>query len=153
MTHSSFRQPLPANLVPHMSKGYPDVTQKPEPFEMVIPAPAGSLSSSGADMAKFMIAHLNDGAGLMKPETAKMMHEFKAPGVGPLNSMALGFYEQWVNGQRAIAHGGDTVWFHSYLWLFPDADTGVFRSEEHTSELQSLMRISYAVFCLKKKTY
>src|SRR3546814_9318923 len=27
------------------------------------------------------------------------------------------------------------------------------RSEEHTSELQSLMRISYAVFCLKNKTY
>src|SRR3546814_5705261 len=35
----------------------------------------------------------------------------------------------------------------------PDADLGmiVIRSEEHTSELQSLMRISYAVFCLKKK--
>src|SRR3546814_4272566 len=37
-----------------------------------------------------------------------------------------------------------------------DADTGPLlrrlpRSEEHTSELQSLMRISYAVFCLKKK--
>src|SRR3546814_3199365 len=32
-------------------------------------------------------------------------------------------------------------------------ETGVLhRSEEHTSELQSLMRISYAVFCLKKKT-
>src|SRR3546814_7570646 len=30
--------------------------------------------------------------------------------------------------------------------------TGRVRSEEHTSELQSLMRISYAVFCLKKKT-
>src|SRR3546814_3582488 len=30
--------------------------------------------------------------------------------------------------------------------------TAVARSEEHTSELQSLMRISYAVFCLKKKT-
>src|SRR3546814_9261911 len=30
---------------------------------------------------------------------------------------------------------------------------GVERSEEHTSELQSLMRISYAVFCLKKKKY
>src|SRR3546814_9675426 len=29
---------------------------------------------------------------------------------------------------------------------------GETRSEEHTSELQSLMRISYAVFCLKKKT-
>src|SRR3546814_8502237 len=33
--------------------------------------------------------------------------------------------------------------------LHPDAKT--VRSEEHTSELQSLMRISYAVFCLKKK--
>src|SRR3546814_964303 len=30
---------------------------------------------------------------------------------------------------------------------------GARRSEEHTSELQSLMRISYAVFCLKKKNY
>src|SRR3546814_6446332 len=30
--------------------------------------------------------------------------------------------------------------------------SGALRSEEHTSELQSLMRISYAVFCLKKKT-
>src|SRR3546814_4453978 len=31
--------------------------------------------------------------------------------------------------------------------------TGAGRSEEHTSELQSLMRISYAVFCLKKKKH
>src|SRR3546814_3950809 len=32
-----------------------------------------------------------------------------------------------------------------------DGEAGAGRSEEHTSELQSLMRISYAVFCLKKK--
>src|SRR3546814_4109243 len=32
------------------------------------------------------------------------------------------------------------------------SNSGSGRSEEHTSELQSLMRISYAVFCLKKKT-
>src|SRR3546814_4400246 len=38
--------------------------------------------------------------------------------------------------------------------LFPAVGTlrNTLRSEEHTSELQSLMRISYAVFCLKKKT-
>src|SRR3546814_4892022 len=43
--------------------------------------------------------------------------------------------------------------------VFPDSEAellklpgiGRYRSEEHTSELQSLMRISYAVFCLKKK--
>src|SRR3546814_10785542 len=34
----------------------------------------------------------------------------------------------------------------------PVTRTDLSRSEEHTSELQSLMRISYAVFCLKKKT-
>src|SRR3546814_5221790 len=41
----------------------------------------------------------------------------------------------------------------SMFWHFLDVVwIGVFtRSEEHTSELQSLMRISYAVFCLKKK--
>src|SRR3546814_3404255 len=39
---------------------------------------------------------------------------------------------------------GDTVQMLS-------GDPAPFRSEEHTSELQSLMRISYAVFCLKKK--
>src|SRR3546814_5039494 len=33
-----------------------------------------------------------------------------------------------------------------------ERETEAGRSEEHTSELQSLMRISYAVFCLKKKT-
>src|SRR3546814_3080250 len=38
-------------------------------------------------------------------------------------------------------------------WVRHDpVDRGI-RSEEHTSELQSLMRISYAVFCLKKKTH
>src|SRR3546814_5467463 len=37
-------------------------------------------------------------------------------------------------------------------WLeLSDNGVGLPRSEEHTSELQSLMRISYAVFCLKKK--
>src|SRR3546814_4852852 len=34
-----------------------------------------------------------------------------------------------------------------------DVGAAQLRSEEHTSELQSLMRISYAVFCLKKKIY
>src|SRR3546814_5078075 len=36
-------------------------------------------------------------------------------------------------------------------WVAPAARAGSIRSEEHTSELQSIMRNSYAVFCLKKK--
>src|SRR3546814_10057343 len=38
------------------------------------------------------------------------------------------------------------------LWAAQGGGGAAVRSEEHTSELQSLMRISYAVFCLKKKT-
>src|SRR3546814_1591806 len=45
--------------------------------------------------------------------------------------------------RRVIARG---------LPASPGAAAGKARSEEHTSELQSLMRISYAGFCLKKKT-
>lgn len=128
MRHSSFRQPLPAALEPLMSKGYKTAGTGAKPFEFVLPAPAGSLSASGADMGRFMIAHLNKGAGLLKPETAAMMHDYRAPGVGPLNVMALGFYEQHANGHRAIGHGGDTQWFHSLLMLFPDSNTGFFLS-------------------------
>src|SRR3546814_4179550 len=44
--------------------------------------------------------------------------------------------------------------YHPSRWLIVlmTLAAGIQRSEEHTSELQSLMRISYAVFCLKKKT-
>src|SRR3546814_4418915 len=41
----------------------------------------------------------------------------------------------------------------SHLALLSGEGAAERRSEEHTSELQSLMRISYAVFCLKKNTY
>src|SRR3546814_1867288 len=49
---------------------------------------------------------------------------------------------------RATRQISDAVRLRSYVFDI----TPHFRSEEHTSELQSLMRISYAVFCLKKKT-
>src|SRR3546814_5754994 len=42
--------------------------------------------------------------------------------------------------------------FAPELIIIRDRDGRLVRSEEHTSELQSLMRISYAVFCLKKTT-
>src|SRR3546814_4729288 len=45
----------------------------------------------------------------------------------------------------------DIVGQHLACGLFAFLDEAADRSEEHTSELQSLMRISYAVFCLKKK--
>src|SRR3546814_11626346 len=57
-----------------------------------------------------------------------MMHTTGQASIGPLNRMMLGFYETSVNGHRAIAHGGDTQWFHSDLQLFPDDGLGIFVS-------------------------
>src|SRR3546814_5661726 len=61
-----------------------------------------------------------------------------------------------VLGRRSSAKGGlgfvvnRSVKFLSLAFLIVDVPIR-WRSEEHTSELQSLMHISYAVFCLKKK--
>src|SRR3546814_9136666 len=51
-------------------------------------------------------------------------------------------------GSTEARAGGETM-ISGVTWNVTAAN--VVRSEEHTSELQSLMRISYAVFCLKKK--
>src|SRR3546814_5411733 len=58
-----------------------------------------------------------------------------------------------LNGRGAVLHATDLIRNHLFMTVDPDAeDPLTLRSEEHTSELKSLMRISYAVFCLKKNT-
>jgi CubicO group peptidase (beta-lactamase class C family) len=132
MTHASFRQPLPAVLVADVSKGYEIASEPSKPYEIITPAPAGSLAASGSDMARFMIAHLQGGeyggARILAPETAKMMHETPLTMIPPLNRMVLGFYETNYNGHRVISHGGDTEYFHSDLHLFLDDHVGLFVS-------------------------
>ena len=62
-----------------MSKGYRQASDQPIDFEIVGPAPAGSLSSPAEDMAHFMIAHLQDGEyhgkRILQAETAQQMHD------------------------------------------------------------------------------
>ncbi len=132
MTHSTFDQPLPPALAPFMSNGYQLASEGPKPFEVVVPAPAGSLSSSAADMARFMIAHLQDGelggARILRTETARMMHSRLFALDDAANAMCYGFYEESRNGHRIIGHGGDTSYFHSDLHLITDAGVGFFVS-------------------------
>jgi len=132
MIHSSFKQPLPAELLPLMSGGYGIASEDAKPFEVVTAWPAGSLSISAGDIARFMIAHLQNGrygdATILRPETAELMHT-RQFGLDPgLNGIACGFYEESLNGHRIIGHGGDTVWFHSDLHLVLDSGLGFFVS-------------------------
>ena len=132
MKHSTFVQPLPVNLAPDMATGYALASGPAKPFEFVNGAPAGSLSATGDDMSHFMIAHLQNGryqgVQILKPETAKYMHQIAFTPVPPLNGMALGFYREDRNGHAVIAHAGDTRFFHSELHLLIDDNVGLFIS-------------------------
>ncbi|TBR37011.1 MULTISPECIES: serine hydrolase [Dyella] len=133
MKHSSFDQPLPADLAPLMSKAYKSASDgKPQPFEFVNPAPAGSQASSAVDMAHFMIAHLQngqyDGKRILNDKTAIEMHSPQYTAAPGLPGFALGFYQEDRNGLRIIGHGGDTVVFHTDLHLLLDKNVGVFMS-------------------------
>ena len=132
MDHSTFAQPLPSHLAGFMSNGYRLGSGTAEPFEMINPYPAGSMSSSATDIAQFMIAHLQEGqlgdARILKPETARLMHSRLFALDDAANAMCYGFYEESRNGHRIIGHGGDTIFFHSDLHLVLDQKLGFFIS-------------------------
>ena len=132
MQHATFRQPLPDNLKNDMAKSYESASAPPKSFEMVVSTPAGGMSVSGEDMARFMIAQLQDGTysgvQILRLETAKQMHDFTHYSVPGLMPIALGFYHMDRNGQSIIGHGGDTELFHSEMMLFTQENVGIFVS-------------------------
>jgi len=128
MRHSSFAQPLPPVLAAGMARGYAVASGEPQKFEIIPMSPAGALSSTGADMAQFMIAHLAQGGPLLSPQTAALMHATANTPIPGLPGMALGFYHEDRNGLNIVGHGGDTNWFHSDLHLYLDKNVGLFVS-------------------------
>jgi CubicO group peptidase (beta-lactamase class C family) len=136
MAQSSLRQPLPKELEGDMSSGYRLGSGAPVPFEIVNGHPAGSQSSSAADMAKFMIAFLNGGAlgeaRVLKAETVAQMHNTVTALDERQNGIGLGFYEAGKGPLRVVGHGGDTIAFHSDMHLMPAQNFGFFVSYNST---------------------
>jgi CubicO group peptidase (beta-lactamase class C family) len=134
MNNTSIREKLPPDLAPKLTQGYSFAHSENNPtgdFILVV-GPAGSISSTAPDMAKFMIAHLQNGtygnATILAPNTADLMHSRAFANDPRITGVCLGFYEQYYNGRRAIVHGGDTDTFHSLLFLLPDEQVGFFVS-------------------------
>ena len=130
MEHSTFEQPLPDALAPAMSNGYLAANKPPKPFEFVQAAPAGALTTTATDMTRFMLAILQEGtvgtATILKPESVRMMQSRIFEVHPALQAQGLGFMDYSANNQRMSGHGGDTIYFHSNLFLMPEARFGFY---------------------------
>lgn len=134
MTTATFEQPVPADLRDRQALGYGTASGPSTGVEVVGVAPAGALSASAADMARFMLALLGEpatGTPVLDADTLALMQQ-PALGEDALGTLAggprmgLGFFQEDRNGHRVVGHGGDTNAFHSHLQLYPDERTGVF---------------------------
>jgi CubicO group peptidase (beta-lactamase class C family) len=130
MRRSTCRQPVPAPLQADMAKGYPVASQPAQPFELMAAAPAGCLSAPVADMARFMIAHLQEGRygerQILQPQTLRAMHARSFSPHPAVNGNAIGFFEEDRNGQRIRGHGGNGLSFVTDMHLLMDAGVGIY---------------------------
>lgn len=135
MNQTTTRQPLPDRFAADMSVGYQwdQGHYVPKKWEIIVGAqPAGTVSASATDMARFMLAHLGNGAlgdaRILADSTARRMHSRLQGHDDRLPGFAHGFYEQSGHGLRIFGHGGDTQFFHSDMALIPSENVGVFMS-------------------------
>ena len=135
MEHSSFRQPLPPDLAPDVSTGYrfKNGVFQSEDFELLNgDYPAGSMSTTATDIARFMVAHLQNGEyesqRILREDTAKLMHTRLFSHDPRIGGNAHGFWERRLNGLSILEHGGDILCFHSLFMLIPEKNAGFFVS-------------------------
>lgn len=131
--------PMAPTLAADVSEGFrwSDGAFVKQPFEHVVQfAPAGSASTTPADMGRYLTALMAGGQGVLKPETVGLFAREKpllanAPG---LNGVAYGMLQSHSpGGWRAWGHGGDTLRFHSELAIYPDLKLGVFVTTNTTT--------------------
>lgn len=122
MTRSSFRQPYPAHLAP-------DVVPSGADSGAILLYPAGSMISTGADMGRFIAAHLNGGrlgdARILSEETVREMHRQHFTGHARMPGVAYGFFENYTNGRRVLFHTGLSG-HQSLLCLLPEENVGFY---------------------------
>lgn len=134
MDQSTFDQPVPDAIDGTLSKGYttPNGRYQEGEFEYVGMAPAGSMSATATDMARFVRAHLQGGATgqgrILGSDSVATMHQRRFGNDDRLNGMCFGFYELSRKDVRIVGHAGDTEQFHSLVALLPEHGVGLFVS-------------------------
>jgi CubicO group peptidase (beta-lactamase class C family) len=138
MSSSTFVQPLPEALAPLMSRGYLQSTAPALPyFEVIPPSPAGGMSTTGADMGRFIIALLDDkrmsDSGVMRPETMARMMTPRDSTEGVVDQPLMGFEEEYAAGNVDIGKHGLTLGFVTEVALLPARSFGLFVSYNSAS--------------------
>lgn len=144
LNHTTFREPYPARadlpapmstaLAAQVSDGFywNGASFVPKTFEHVSQiAPAGSASSTAADMARYMQLILNggtiDGQVIYSPTTAKAFRTPLRDQTVSQNGWNHGFIEYPLpGGFKGQGHEGDTLLFHSNMVTVPDLNLGIF---------------------------
>lgn len=139
MAHSTAQLPPPENLRAFVSVGYTyqDGAFQRFPNWMAQPAlmPSGGQKASVTDMARFMIAHLQNGrysdanipeSRILQEATARQMHSIQYTPDPRFRGMANGFFDFSDNGQYTLGHRGYAAPMNSLLLLLPDQNLGVY---------------------------
>ncbi|MEM7217346.1 MAG: serine hydrolase domain-containing protein [Pseudomonadota bacterium] len=130
MTRTVVRHPMPEALRADLAQGYQYKAGafEPQPFIHWRIYPAGMVSTTGADMARFMTALLDEGRGLMSPATHRRMLEVSYRPFPGARGWRHGFNDLTRRGVVIYGHGGDYRGFHSQMVLIPQLSLGVFLS-------------------------
>ena len=139
MQSSTILSPMPADLRARESVGYlyQDGAFQvfPRLSSVVALYPIGAMEATVTDMARFMIAHLQDGsysdadiagARILEEGTARQMHGTLYTPDPRILGTTYGFFDFSDNGQRTIGHSGTAEPMHTLLLLLPDQNLGVF---------------------------
>ena len=93
----------------------------------------GAITSTADDMAKYMIAQMEEGGGetsplKISPETFRKLHGTMVRNHPDTQGFGMIFMTDTWGNEDGYGHGGDYPGFHSIMWLFPDRNVGLFFS-------------------------
>lgn len=125
---------VPPALADDTAVGYEFVkdsgTHQPQKWEWYHTTPASSINSTAADMATWIIAHLQNGrygdVRILSEQAAREMHRTHATGHPKIHGLAYGFDEDMYGDIRMLEHSGNMAGFSSLVILIPGQNAGFF---------------------------
>jgi len=132
MQSSTFAQPPPRALIDNLATGYVTTGRDPVPLPLdyIAFGPAGSLTTTAADMARFMIYHLGgvapEGGEVLADSTRRTMQEPRWRTHPRMPGMGYGFFGTELGRYRALRHRGGWPGWVAQLVLLPELELGVF---------------------------